>query len=66
MKVTIKELKALATRAGVVMRYSKTLGIWFVEMPWNDTFYFHGDRDILKSELRYMLLGIIAEREGLL
>ena len=65
MKTTIKELKALAKRAGVRMKYAGDgeWQIWHPSMWW---FTFLGQKRNQKNHAKFILLGIIAMREGLL
>ena len=68
MKVTIAELRALAKRAGVEMWYADGIGEWCI----SGDFVYHEFRasgngcDMNKRKAKLLLLGIIAEREGLL
>lgn len=78
MKVTIKKLRALAKRAGVRMT-KRSDSHYLICWPWNEskaesdlayfrytgTTYNLKDED-MRIEVMYFLMGIIAEREGLL
>ena len=69
MKVTIKQLKALAARAGVEVKRDKSeWNPWFITDPLNTDiglFYFSAQFQGQMQQAYYILLGIIAEREGL-
>ena len=67
MKVTIKQLKELATRAGVEMKRNADTGRYEVQWPWAKyANNYDLSNDCVRQGVYYTLLGLIAEREGLL
>ena len=67
MKIRITELKVLATRAGVEMKRNFYTGRYEVQWPWAK---YANNYDLsnycVRQGVYYTLLGLIAEREGLL